>query len=91
MFVLVWSQVQHGSGSINHMMITIQSIGLLLISVLPFDPITGYLCNRDPFHTLRWRLFQFNNVVAFPRSDPSPSEVGHHSEVPCGKSKGIST
>ena len=42
MLVLVWSQVQHGSGSINHMMITIQSIGSLLISALPVDPITGY-------------------------------------------------
>ena len=42
MFVLVWLQVQHGSGSINHMMIAIQSIGLLLISVLLVDPITGY-------------------------------------------------
>ena len=43
MFVLVWSQVQHGSGSINHMMIAIRSIGSLLISVLPVDPIIGYL------------------------------------------------
>ena len=42
MFVLVWSQVQHGSRLINHVMIAIQSIGLLLISVLPVDPITGY-------------------------------------------------
>ena len=24
--------------------------------------------NRDPFHTLRWRLFQFNNYIS-PRSD----------------------
>ena len=38
----VWSQVQHGSGSINHVMIAIQSIGSLLISTLPVDPITSY-------------------------------------------------
>ena len=42
MFVLVWSQVQHGSGSINHVMIAIRSIGLLLISAIPVDPITSY-------------------------------------------------
>ena len=42
MFVLVWSQVQHGSGLINHVMIAIWSIGSLLISVLPIDPITSY-------------------------------------------------
>ena len=42
MFVLVWSQVQHGSGLINHVMIAIQSIGSLLISVIPVDLITGY-------------------------------------------------
>ena len=42
MFVLVWSQVQHGSGSINHVMIVIQSIGSPLISTIPVDPITGY-------------------------------------------------
>ena len=35
MFVLVWSQVQHGSGSINHMMIAIRSIGSPLISAIP--------------------------------------------------------
>ena len=42
MFVLVWSQVQHGNGSINHVMIVIQSISSPLISVLLVDPITGY-------------------------------------------------
>ena len=42
MFVLVWSQVQHGSGSINHMMIAIRSIGSLLISAIPVDSIIGY-------------------------------------------------
>ena len=42
MFVLVWSQVQHGSGSINHVMIAIWSIGSPLISAIPVDPITGY-------------------------------------------------
>ena len=42
MFVLVWSQVQHGNGLINHMMIAIQSISSLLASALPVDPITGY-------------------------------------------------
>ena len=42
MFVLVWSQVQHGSGSINHVMIAIRSISSLLISALPVDPITSY-------------------------------------------------
>ena len=41
MYVLVWSQVQHGSRSINHVMITIQRISLLLISTLLVDPITG--------------------------------------------------
>ena len=45
MFVFVWSQVQHGSGLINHMMIAIWSIGSQLISVLPVDPIIGY---QDP-------------------------------------------
>ena len=39
MFVLVWSQVQHGSGSINHVMIAIWSIGLLLISVRATLPL----------------------------------------------------
>ena len=42
MFVLVWSQVQHGSGLINHVMIAIQSIGSPLISTIPVDPITCY-------------------------------------------------
>ena len=42
MFVLVWSQVQHGSGLINHVMIAIRSIGSPLISAIPVDPITGY-------------------------------------------------
>ena len=42
MFVLVWSQVQHRSGSINHVMITIQSISSPLISAIQVDPITGY-------------------------------------------------
>ena len=42
MFVLVWSQVQHGSGLINHVMIAIRSIGSLLISAILVDPITGY-------------------------------------------------
>ena len=37
MFVLVWSQVQHESGSINHVMIAIWFIGLLLISAIPVD------------------------------------------------------
>ena len=42
MFVFVWSQVQHGGGPINHVMIAIQSIGSPLISAIPVDPITGY-------------------------------------------------
>ena len=33
--ILVWSQVQHGSGLINHMMIAIRSIGSPLISAIP--------------------------------------------------------
>ena len=46
MFILIWSQVQHGSGSINHVMIAIWSIGLLLISAIPVNPITSY--DRKP-------------------------------------------
>ena len=42
MFVLIWSQVQHGSGLINHVMIAIWSIGSPLISAIQVDPITSY-------------------------------------------------
>ena len=41
MFVLVWSQVQHRNGLINHVMIAIRSIGSPLISTILVDPITG--------------------------------------------------
>ena len=62
MFVLVWSQVQHGSGSINHVMIAIRSISSPLISGYRLIPSPVTIGNRDLFHTLCWRSFQFNST-----------------------------